>query len=46
MKHVISVSVDEETLISLKKAIRENPSFRNTSHFVEFAIQKYLEGEE
>ena len=45
MKHRISITLDEETVFKLKKAVRLSPVIRNQSHFVEVAIQEKIEGE-
>lgn len=42
MKHRISITLDEETVLKLKKAVRTNSDFRNQSHFVEIAIREKL----
>jgi hypothetical protein len=39
MKHKISISVDEQTLILINEGLL-NGTFRNTSHAFEFAIKK------
>lgn len=39
MKHVVSVSLDEETIVKLREILRTR-SFRNKSHIVEEAILK------
>jgi Arc/MetJ-type ribon-helix-helix transcriptional regulator len=44
-KFKISISVDETTLVAIRKGIREG-RFRNRSHAFEYAIQKVLEGEQ
>ena len=44
MKYKISVSVDEETLLKVREAIR-NGKFRNRSHAFEYSIQKVIEGD-
>ncbi len=41
MKHKISISVDEETLLKIKEAMREG-RFRNKSHAFEYAIHEIL----
>jgi len=44
MKKVLAISVDEDIIDRIsKEAIKR--SFRNKSHFVEVAIQKFLEEE-
>ena len=44
MKHKLSVSVDEETVVRIQEKIRQRV-FRNKSHAVEFALNKVLEEE-
>jgi len=41
MKHKICISVDEETLLKVKEAIR-NQIFRNKSHAFEAAMNKVI----
>tara|TARA_Y100000034_G_C6799557_1_gene358629 strand:+ start:711 stop:848 length:138 start_codon:yes stop_codon:yes gene_type:complete len=43
MKKKISVSIDEETIDLLKDYV-DKGTFRNKSHLIEFALNKYLEG--
>ena len=43
MKHILSVSLDEATIAKLRSAAKNG--YRNTSHFVEEAVLKFLEGE-
>lgn len=47
MKVKISISIDEETLALIEENIK-NRVFRNKSHLIELATQKFLEevGEE
>ena len=42
MRHVLSVSVKEETILELRDKLRHNKEFRKKSHFVEYAIKKAL----
>lgn len=42
MKHRISITLDEETVLKLKEAMRINNEYRNQSHFVETAIREKL----
>jgi len=42
MKHKISVSIEEETLLRLREHIRTK-KFRNRSHAVEYALCMLLE---
>lgn len=42
MRHVVSISLSEETLINLREKLRHNSMFRNKSHFVEYVINNYL----
>ena len=44
MKHVFTVSLDIETVAKIREAARVG-KFRNKSHLVEEAINKFLEGE-
>ena len=44
MKHKICISVDEETLLKIRKGVREG-RYRNRSHAFEYAIE-LLEVEE
>ena len=50
MKHRISITLDEETLLDVFEKLRnsrKDGSFRNKSHLVEYALKKFLqEGEE
>lgn len=50
MKHRISITIDEETLLDIFEKLRNSRkegSFRNKSHLVEYAINKFLrEGEQ
>jgi len=41
MKHKICISIDEETLLKVKEAIR-NQVYRNKSHAFEFAVKKVM----
>ncbi len=46
MKHRISITLDENTLLSIQDKLRtESRSgiFRNKSHFIEYAVKKFLE---
>jgi len=43
MKHVISVSVDEDTIIMIREILRKGP-FRNKSHVVEEAVKRMGSG--
>lgn len=44
MKHRLSISVDEETILALFEKIRQGRGeFRSKSHAVEVAIKKFLE---
>jgi Arc/MetJ-type ribon-helix-helix transcriptional regulator len=44
MKHRLSITLDEETVLKLKEAVRTNSNYRNQSHFVEVAIKKMIGG--
>ena len=41
MKHKISISVDEDTILKIREGIRKG-LFRNKSHAFEFAINEVL----
>ena len=43
MRHVISVSLKEKTILELREKVRDNDIFRNKSHFIEYAIKKTIE---
>ena len=43
MKHIVSVSLDEETIVKIREILR-NSSLRNKSHVVEEAINRFKEG--
>lgn len=46
MKHVVSVSLDEETVFKIREILRDKSlSFRNKSHVVEEAIKKLHQGD-
>ncbi|NQV08540.1 hypothetical protein HQ529_01660 [Candidatus Woesearchaeota archaeon] len=45
MKIKLSISVNEDILDDVKKNI-DSGMFRSTSHAVEFAVKKFLEGVE
>lgn len=42
MKHVVSVSLDEETIVKIREMRRES-SFRNKSRVVEEAVKRMFE---
>jgi len=44
MKHKLSISVDEETIIKVREAMRKG-KFRNKSHAFEYAIKQVLDGD-
>ena len=44
MKQKVSISIEEETIKKVDKRL-DSASFRNRSHFIEFAVKKLL-GEE
>jgi len=44
MKHKLSITIDEEAVLDILKNISTG-KFRNTSHFVEYAVKKLLEEE-
>lgn len=41
----ISATIEESTLKKLKKFLRENRIYRNNSHAIEDAIEKFVGGE-
>jgi hypothetical protein len=43
MKHVMSVSLDEDTIIKIREILRTS-SLRNKSHVVEEAIKEFWKG--
>ena len=48
MKHRISISVDEETLLAIHQTLRNDSQsgiFRNKSHFIEYAVKKFMDGD-
>ncbi len=44
MKHKLSISVDEETIVKIQEAMRKG-KFRNKSHAFEYAVNKVLRGD-
>ena len=44
MKKKISVSIDEETIDQLKDYV-DKGTFRNKSHLIEFALNKFIKRE-
>ncbi|HLD40345.1 MAG TPA: hypothetical protein VJB13_04345 [Candidatus Nanoarchaeia archaeon] len=45
MRQTVSFSLKEETMAKMRERLRNSNSYRNKSHLVECAIEKYL-GEE
>ena len=41
MKQKMSITVEEETVNEIEERLKDG-SFRNKSHFIEFALNKYL----
>lgn len=41
MKHIVSVSLSEDTIIKIREILR-NSSFRSKSHVVEEAVLKFF----
>ncbi len=41
MKHKLSISVEEQTIIKIRESIR-NGQFRNKSHAFEFAVNEVM----
>ena len=46
MRHTISFSLQEKTIQKLGEKLREGNSYRNKSHLVECAIERFLEEKE
>ena len=44
MKKKLSISIEEETIIELEEYVSEG-TFRNKSHLIELAIDKFLENQ-
>jgi len=45
MKHKLSISMDEETILALFDKIRQSKGdLRNKSHAIEMAVKKFVEG--
>ena len=44
MKHKLSISVDETTLLRVKEAVRKG-NFRNQSHAFEYAVKQVMGNE-
>ena len=42
MKHRISITINENTLLKLKERVRLSNDFRNQSHLVELALENFL----
>ncbi|MEA3430019.1 MAG: hypothetical protein U9R08_01980 [Nanoarchaeota archaeon] len=45
MKHVVSFSLDEDTILKIREKLRSNKSLRSKSHLVEEAVKKFLKGD-
>ena len=45
MKQKVSISIEEGNLLKIKELLK-NPKFRNTSHVIEFSLDKFLKEEE
>jgi len=48
MKHRLSITVDEDTILSIQNTLRTNSRsgiFRNKSHFIEYVLKKFMEGD-
>jgi metal-responsive CopG/Arc/MetJ family transcriptional regulator len=45
MKHRVSITLEEDTLLKVKAALRSK-GFRNQSHFFELAAEKMVDGGE
>ena len=46
MRQTVSFSLKEETLAKMEKQLSNSNNYRNKSHLVECAIEKYLEESE
>lgn len=44
MKHKLSITLDEETLLAMREKIRSG-TFRNKSHLVEYSVKKMMDEE-
>jgi len=44
MKQKISITIDEQTVLDILKTLVSG-RFRNKSHFIEYAVKKFLEEE-
>ena len=44
MKSRITITLDEKNLKLIEDKLKENPNFRNKSHFVECSLIKFLKG--
>lgn len=42
MKHKMSISVEQDLILSILDRMRENRMFRSKSHVVEEALREYL----
>ncbi len=45
MKRIVSFSIKEETMGKMQEKLRDNNTYRNKSHLVECALEKFLEEE-
>ena len=46
MRQTVSFSLKEETMAKMRERLRNSNSYRNKSHLVECAIEKYLREED
>lgn len=46
MGKIVSFSLKEETLLKIEKRLKNGGSFRNKSHLVEYALERFLEEKE
>ncbi len=42
MRQIVSISLQEDTVTAINKALEKKELFRNKSHFFEYAIKKAL----
>jgi metal-responsive CopG/Arc/MetJ family transcriptional regulator len=45
MRHVVSISLSEDTILKLREKLRHSHDFRNKSHLIEYAIERFLVNE-
>lgn len=45
MKHKLSITLDEETILQMREKIRTG-TFRNKSHLIEYSVKKLMDEKE